>query len=96
MKNVKFPGDDELNKIAQEAYAEMRDYVVNGKSVSFLDWETKRESKSMYLHAYSRKSFPGQDLTRVFNETWALQHDENRQELLNRRRSKFCVRAWFR
>lgn len=91
MKNVKYPSDEELNKIAQEAYAEMRDYQVNGAGVSFMNWETKRESKSMYLHAMSTKSFPGEDMTRVFNETWAYQHDENRQEQLHRRRSKFCI-----
>ncbi|TMW55057.1 hypothetical protein Poli38472_013819 [Pythium oligandrum] len=91
MKTVKYPADEELNKIAQEAFQEMREYQVNGKGVTYLDWETKRESKSMYLHAYSSKSFPGEDLTRVFNETWMYHHDEAKQELLHRRRSKFCI-----
>ncbi|GLD99995.1 hypothetical protein PINS_up008723 [Pythium insidiosum] len=91
MKNVKFPPDEELHKIAQEAFNEMREYQVNGKPVSYLGWETKRESKSMYLHAFSQKSFPGEDLTRIFNETWSLHHDESKQELLHRRRSKFCI-----
>lgn len=92
MKNVKYPPDDELEKTSREAFMEMMEYQVNGDAVVYLGWNTQRESKSMYLHAFSEKAFPGEDMTRVFNETWTLFHDELKQELLHKRRSKFCVR----
>lgn len=93
MKNVKFPPDDELEKTSREAFMEMMEYQVNGEPVVYLGWNTQRESKSMYLHAFSEKTFVGDDIMHAFNETWALFHDELRQELLQKRRSKFCVRA---
>uniref|UniRef100_K3WBE1 START domain-containing protein n=1 Tax=Globisporangium ultimum (strain ATCC 200006 / CBS 805.95 / DAOM BR144) TaxID=431595 RepID=K3WBE1_GLOUD len=91
MKNVKYPPDDELEKASREAFMEMMEYQVNGEPVVYLGWKTQRESKSMYLHAYSEKAFLGEDMTRVFNETWSLYHDEQKQELLHKRRSKFCI-----
>ncbi|TYZ60699.1 hypothetical protein PybrP1_005848 [[Pythium] brassicae (nom. inval.)] len=91
MKNVKFPPDEELEKTSREAFMEMMEYQVNGEPVVYLGWSTQRESKSMYLHAFSEKTFLGDDMTHAFNETWALFHDEMRQELLHKRRSKFCI-----
>ncbi|CEG43551.1 uncharacterized protein PHALS_13743 [Plasmopara halstedii] len=49
------------------------------------------EYQSMYMHTFSEKSFVGGDMARAFNETWAMFHDEAKQELLHRRRSKFCI-----
>lgn len=92
MKNVKYPADDELEKTSRDALMEMLEYQVSGDIDMYLDWQTKRESKSMYMHTYSEKMFPGEDMARVFNETWTMFHDEGKQELLHRRRSKFCVR----
>lgn len=91
MKNVKYPPDDELEKTSRDALMEMLEYQVSGDAEVYIDWQTKRESKSMYLHTYSEKAFPGEDMARVFNETWTMFHDEAKQELLHRRRSKFCV-----
>jgi len=90
MKNVKYPSDGELDKLSSEAYREMVEYDVNGKPTTYCGWKTKRESKSMFLHAYSEKTFEGHDMMRVFNETWAFHHDEEKSGLY-RRRSKFCV-----
>lgn len=91
MKNVKYPSDEELEKISREAFTEMMEYQVSGEAVTFMGWQTKRESKSMYMHAYSEKSFVKDDMVRVFNETWAMFYDEAKQALLHRRRSKFCI-----
>ena len=92
MKNVKYPPDEELHKIAQEAFKEMRAYQVSGASAQYMGWDTKRESKSMYFHAFSQKSFVGEDLTRVFNDTWMYMHDETNHAALFHRDNRFCVR----
>ena len=95
MKNVKYPPDEELEKTSREAFMEMMEYQVSGKASTYMDWQTKRESKSMYMHTFSAKTFVGEDTARIFNETWAMFFDEAQQEQLHRRRSKFCVRtAW--
>ncbi|KAG6610170.1 Regulation of nuclear pre-mRNA domain-containing protein 1B [Phytophthora cinnamomi] len=91
MKNVKYPPDEELEKTSREAFMEMMEYQVSGEAATYMGWQTKRESKSMYMHTFSEKSFVGEDMARVFNETWAMFHDEAKQELLHRRRSKFCI-----
>ena len=97
MKNVKYPSDEELEKTSREAFSEMTEYQVSGKAMTYMDWQTKRESKSMYMHAFSSKTFVDEDMVRIFNETWAMFYDETQQELLHRRRSKFCVRnVWFK
>jgi hypothetical protein len=93
MKNVKYPPDDELEKTSREAFMEMMEYQVSGEASTYMGWQIKRESKSMYMHAFSDKSFVGEDMARVFNETWTMFYDEAKQELLHRRRSKFCVRG---
>ncbi|KAI9914204.1 hypothetical protein PsorP6_004885 [Peronosclerospora sorghi] len=91
MKNVKYPPDEELEKTSREAFMEMMEYHVSGEAATYMNWKTKRESKSMYMHAYSEKSFIGEDMARVFNRTWAMFYDETQQALLHRRRSKFCI-----
>uniref|UniRef100_M4B6V5 START domain-containing protein n=1 Tax=Hyaloperonospora arabidopsidis (strain Emoy2) TaxID=559515 RepID=M4B6V5_HYAAE len=91
MKNVKYPSDEELEKTSREAFSEMTEYQVSGKAMTYMDWQTKRESKSMYMHAFSSKTFVDEDMVRIFNETWAMFYDETQQELLHRRRSKFCI-----
>ncbi|POM75500.1 Hypothetical protein PHPALM_7393, partial [Phytophthora palmivora] len=91
MKNVKYPPDEELEKTSREAFMEMMEYQVSGEAATYMGWQTKRESKSMYMHTFSEKGFVGEDMARVFNETWAMFHDEAKQELLHRRRSKFCI-----
>ncbi|RLN87657.1 hypothetical protein BBJ28_00001131 [Nothophytophthora sp. Chile5] len=93
MKNVKYPPDEELEKTSREAFMEMLEYQVSGEAATYMGWETKRESKSMYMHTYSEKAFPGEDMARIFNETWTMFHDDAKQELLHRRRNKFCVRT---
>ncbi|DBA04438.1 TPA: hypothetical protein N0F65_010034 [Lagenidium giganteum] len=91
MKNVKYPPDSDLEKISREAFMEMMEYQVSGEPVTYLGWSTKRESKSMYLHAFSEKTFPGEDMTRAFSESWTYHHDELQQEKLHKRRTKFCI-----
>ncbi|CAH0491233.1 unnamed protein product [Peronospora farinosa] len=91
MKNVKYPPDEELEKASREAFMEMMEYQVSGEATTYMGWQTKRESKSMYMHTFSKKSFVGEDMVRIFNETWTMFHDETKQELLHRRRSKFCI-----
>ncbi|KAI9915013.1 hypothetical protein PsorP6_007556 [Peronosclerospora sorghi] len=91
MKNVKYPPHEELEKTSLEAFMEMMEYHVSGEAATYMNWKTKRESKSMYMHAYSENSFIGEDMARVFNRTWAMFYDEIQQALLHRRRSKFCI-----
>ncbi|KAI9908463.1 hypothetical protein PsorP6_004027 [Peronosclerospora sorghi] len=91
MKNVKYPPDEVLEKTSREAFMEMMEYHVSGEAATYMNWKTKRESKSMYMHAYSEKSFIGEDMARVFKRTWAMFYDETQQALLHRRRSKFCI-----
>ncbi|CAH0477225.1 unnamed protein product [Peronospora belbahrii] len=91
MKNVKCPPDEELEKVSREAFLEMMGYQVSGEAATYMGWKTKRESKSMYMHTFSEKRFVGEDMARIFDETWMMFYDETQQELLHRRRSKFCV-----
>ncbi|TDH65084.1 uncharacterized protein CCR75_000642 [Bremia lactucae] len=91
MKNVKYPSDEELEKTSREAILEMLEYQVSGEAVTYMGWQTKRESKSMYMHAFSEKSFNEVDMACVFNETWKMFYDDAKQELLHRRRNKFCI-----
>ncbi|KAI9911634.1 hypothetical protein PsorP6_009138 [Peronosclerospora sorghi] len=65
---------------------EMMEYHVSGEAATYMNWKTKRESKSMYMHAYSEKSFIGEDMARVFNRTWAMFYDEIQQALLHPKR----------